>query len=137
MTLKAPRDRHESERSLAGWCSVHHVPYSTVKRLKIHPKVVAVAAIIVDLSLGTGAYDATVYENLIRRTAVSDEAIRVYFQLRGKLPTTGRGGGVNVYTGHVDARQQGLVIPVDDAESYRKALQLLGDGGGGERQDRG
>ena len=128
-------DKLESERSLAGWCAVHHVPYSTAKRWKIHPKVVAAAAIIADLSLGAGLYDAQVWQNLIKRTAIDTEAIRIYFELRGKL--AGRGGGVNVYTGHVDARQQGLVIPVDDAGSYRKALQLFGNGGGAEQQDRG
>lgn len=84
---------------------------------------------IIDVSLGNGSYDTQVWQNLIRRTAISDEAIRIYFELRGKL--AGRGGGVNVYTGHVDARQQGLVIPVDDADSYRKALKLF-EGGGDE-----
>ena len=78
-------DRHETERSLAAWCQVHRVPYSTAKRWKIHPKVVAAAAIIADLSLGAGLYDAQVWQNLIRRTAISDEAIRTYFELRGKL----------------------------------------------------
>lgn len=122
-------DRQQSERSLAGWCSSHGVPYSTAKRWKIHPKVVAAAAIIADLGLGAGLYDAQVWQNLIKRTAIDTEAIRVYFTLRGKLAE--RGGGLNVYTGPVNARQQGLVIPVDDAGSYRKALQLFGEDGGG------
>ena len=128
-------ERPPTERSLAGWCAVYRVPGRTARYWRKHPNVVAAAAIIADLSLGAGLYDARVWQNLIKRTAIDTEAIRVYFELRGKLHQ--RGGGVNVYTGSVDARKQGLVIPVDDADSYHKALELFEDGGSSDEREGG
>ncbi len=119
-------DKPQAEKSLVGWCLVNYVPDRTARRWKIHPLVVDLAATIVDVSLGHGSYDTQVWQNLIKRTAIDTEAIRVYFELRGKLHQ--KGGGVSVYTGPVDARQQGLVIGVDDADSYKRALAMFGNG---------
>lgn len=119
-------DRPQAERSLVGWCLANRVPDRTARRWRQHPRVVDLVATIVDVSLGSGSYDTQVWQNLVRRTAISDDAIRTYFELRGKL--AGRGQGVNVFTGPVDARQQGLTIPVDDAESYKRALEMFGEG---------
>lgn len=116
-------ERHEAQRTLVGFGMVHEVPLRSLNHWKRHPSIAAAARLFADASLGGGAYDGQVWQNLIRRTAISDEAIRLYFQLTGRLAQPG--GGVNVFTGPVDARTQGLTIPLNDAASYRRAMTVF------------